>query len=103
MIEIKSRSIILPNDSYIMQKDLKRSVSAIVIYRIEEKKQFKIVVLDKLDEVQTINVKNIGIKLVELEKEIQLIIKENRKLIQVNFGKQHEIDYYKKYINSLII
>jgi len=103
MREIKSRSIILPNDSYIMQKDLKRSVSAIVIYRIEEKKQFKIVVLDKLDEVQTINVKNIGIKLVELEKEIQLIIKENRKLIQVNFGKQHEIDYYKKYINSLII
>ena len=74
MREIKSRSIILPNDSYIMQKDLKRSVSAIVIYRIEEKKQFKIVVLDKLDEVQTINVKNIGIKLVELEKEIQLII-----------------------------
>ena len=37
------------------------------------------------------------------KKEIQLIIKENRKLIQVNFGKQHEIDYYKKYINSLII
>ena len=56
-----------------------------------------------LDEVQTINVKNIGIKLVELENEIQLIIKENRKVIQVNFAKQHEIDYYKKYINSLII
>ena len=68
MREIKSRSIILPNDSYIMQKDLKRSVSAIVIYRIEEKKQFKIVVLDKLDEVQTINVKNIGIKSIHSEK-----------------------------------
>jgi len=103
MRDIKSRSIILPNDSYIMQKDLKRSVSAIVIYRIEEKKQFKIVVLDKIDEVQIINVKNIGIKLVELEGEIQLIIKENKKMIQVNFGKNHEIDYYKKYINSLII
>jgi len=103
MREIKSRSIILPNKSYVIQNEINRTVTSIVIYRIEEKKHFRVVVVDKSDEVKSMNVKNIGIKLVELENEIQLVIKENRKIIQINAVKEHDIEYYKKYINSLII